>query len=87
MTPAAIAAALGVPTHAEVAAELGVPESELRPAELPEPCLVLDYRALQSEDRWGHLAKPPLPELRKALRLCSVTGLRRLRPEDDHDAG
>jgi hypothetical protein len=76
MTLTAIAAALGIPTPAELSQELGIPEAELRPAELPGPCLVLDYRALQSEDRWGHLAKPPLPEIRKALRLDSVTGLR-----------
>lgn len=45
---------------------------------LPEPCLVLDFRALQRdrEDRWAHLAKPPLPPIRGALNLDPRTGQR-----------
>lgn len=76
MTPAAIAAALGVPTAAELAQELGIPESELRPAEFPEPCLVLDYRGSGDARRWERFAKPPIKGLRKPLRLDGVTGLR-----------
>lgn len=76
MTPAQIAALLGVPTQAELAAELGLPASALRPAELPRPCLVLDYRGTEGASRWARFAKPPIREIRKPLGLDSVTGLR-----------
>lgn len=79
MTPAEIAAALGVPSPDELAEELGFP---VAPAAQPEPCLVLDFRGAAgsglegSESRWARFAKPPIPELRKPLAIDGVTGLR-----------
>lgn len=84
MTPADIAAALGVPSPDELAQELGFP---VAPAPLEEPCLVFDFRGAAGaglegdESRWARFAKPPIPELRKPLAIDGVTGLR-LEQED-----